>query len=41
VLQLRPPPGSGDIGHTERGETVLRTAVDAGRQVAWDVLATA
>jgi predicted patatin/cPLA2 family phospholipase len=40
VLQIRPPLGSGDIGHTERGEAALRGAVDAGRQSAWDVLAT-
>jgi predicted patatin/cPLA2 family phospholipase len=39
VLQIRPPIGSCDIGHTERGETVLREAVDAGRRAAWDVLA--
>lgn len=39
VLQIRPPLGSGDIGHTERGETALRAAVDTGRQAAWDVLA--
>jgi predicted patatin/cPLA2 family phospholipase len=39
VLQIRPPLGSGDIGHTERGETALRNAVDTGREAAWDVLA--
>ncbi len=39
VLQIRPPLGSGDIGHTERGESVLRGAVDTGRQAAWDALA--
>lgn len=39
TLQIRPPLGSGDIGHTERGETVLRRAVETGRQAAWDVLA--
>ena len=39
ILQIRPPLGSGDIGRTERGEIVLRAAVQAGRQAAWDVLA--
>jgi predicted patatin/cPLA2 family phospholipase len=39
ILQIRPPLGSGDIGHTERGESVLRQAVEDGRQAAWDVLA--
>jgi predicted patatin/cPLA2 family phospholipase len=40
ILQIRPPLGSGDIGHTERGEAALRSAVETGRQAAWDVLAT-
>jgi predicted patatin/cPLA2 family phospholipase len=39
VLQFRPPLGSGNIGHTERNETVLREAVRAGQQVARDALA--
>ena len=39
ILQIRPPLGSGDIGHTERGEAALRAAVQTGRQAAWDVLA--
>jgi predicted patatin/cPLA2 family phospholipase len=39
ILQIRPPLGSGDIGRTERGETVLRQAVQTGRRAAWDVLA--
>lgn len=41
ILQIRPPLGSGHIGRTERGETVLREAVDTGRRAAWDLLATA
>lgn len=39
ILQIRPPLGSGDIGHTERNETALRAAVDTGRQAAWNALA--
>jgi predicted patatin/cPLA2 family phospholipase len=39
ILQIRPPLGSGRIGRTERGETVLREAVRTGRQAAWDTLA--
>jgi predicted patatin/cPLA2 family phospholipase len=39
TLQIRPPLGSGDIGHTERGEIALRGAVHTGRQAAWDALA--
>lgn len=39
ILQIRPPLGSGDIGHTERGENALRQAVHTGRQAAWDALA--
>lgn len=41
VLQIRPPLGSGDIGHTERGEAALRGAVEVGRQAAWEALADA
>jgi predicted patatin/cPLA2 family phospholipase len=40
ILQVRPPLGSTHIGRTERGETVLRAAVQTGRQAAWDVLET-
>jgi predicted patatin/cPLA2 family phospholipase len=39
ILQIRPPLGSSRIGRTERGETILRRAVNTGRQAAWDVLA--
>jgi predicted patatin/cPLA2 family phospholipase len=39
ILQIRPPLGSGHIGRTERGETVLREAVQVGRRAAWDALA--
>ena len=39
ILQIRPPLGSGRIGRTERGEAVLRAAVQIGRQAAWDTLA--
>jgi predicted patatin/cPLA2 family phospholipase len=38
VLQIRPPHGSGNIGRTERGPSVLREAVRTGRQAAWDQL---
>lgn len=38
TLQIRPPLGSGNIGRTERGADVLRAAVHAGRQAAWDQL---
>ena len=40
ILQIRPPLGSGNIGHTELGEHVLRKAVHTGYQAAWDALAT-
>ena len=39
ILQIRPPLGSPRIGRTERGEALLRAAVDTGRRAAWDVLA--
>jgi predicted patatin/cPLA2 family phospholipase len=39
ILQIRPPLGSVPIGRTERGEGPLRSAVDIGRQAAWDALA--
>jgi len=39
IMQIRPPLGSGHIGRTERGETVLREAVQVGRKAAWDTLA--
>ena len=34
TLQIRPPLGSGQIGRTERRPSVLRAAVDTGRQAA-------
>ena len=40
ALQIRPPLGSGNIGRTERGPSVLRAAVDTGRRAAWDQLST-
>ena len=39
ILTIRPPLGSVPIGRTERGEVPLRSAVDTGRQAAWDALA--
>jgi predicted patatin/cPLA2 family phospholipase len=39
TLQIRPPLGSVRIGRTERRPLPLRTAVDTGRQAAWDELA--
>jgi predicted patatin/cPLA2 family phospholipase len=41
TLQIRPPIGSVRIGRTERRPRVLRAAVDAGRQAAWNELASA
>ncbi len=38
VLQIRPPNGSGDIGHAEVGADALRAAVDIGRQAALTAL---
>jgi len=40
ALQIRPPRGSGNIGRTERGPSVLREAVRTGRQAACDQLST-
>jgi predicted patatin/cPLA2 family phospholipase len=41
TLQIRPPIGSVRIGRTERRPRVLRAAVDAGREAAWNELASA
>ncbi|GIF72280.1 patatin-like phospholipase family protein [Asanoa siamensis] len=41
TLQIRPPLGSARVGRTERGERVLRSAVDAGIQAALDSLSPA
>lgn len=38
TLQIRPPVGSADVGHTERRPDVLRAVVDTGRQAAIDAL---
>ncbi|MFI6079014.1 patatin family protein [Actinoplanes sp. NPDC051343] len=40
TLQVRPPAGSVRIGRTERRPHLMRSAVDIGRQAAWDALAT-
>jgi predicted patatin/cPLA2 family phospholipase len=39
TLQIRPPTGSSDIGHSERRPHLLRAAVHTGRQAALDELA--
>ncbi|MFF1573943.1 patatin family protein [Leifsonia sp. NPDC058292] len=39
TLQIRPPIGSVNVGRTERGEAVLRDAVNTGRQAALAALA--
>ena len=39
TLQIRPPIGSTRIGRTERRPGPLRSAVDTGRQAAWNELA--
>jgi predicted patatin/cPLA2 family phospholipase len=41
VLQIRPPVGSPDVGHTEVGGQALRVAVDIGRRAAFSALAGA
>jgi len=41
TLHIRPPIGSVRIGRTERRPRVLRAAVDAGREAAWNELASA
>lgn len=38
TLQIRPPLGSTNISRTERGSGVLRAAVQAGRDAAWEQL---
>lgn len=39
VLQIRPPVGSPDVGHTEVGGQALRVAVDIGRRAAFAAFA--
>jgi predicted patatin/cPLA2 family phospholipase len=39
TLQIRPPAGSAHIGRTERRPHLMRSAVETGRQAAWDALA--
>ena len=38
TVQVRPPLGSTNISRTERGSSVLRAAVHAGRDAAWEQL---